>query len=245
MTIAYPTQRVRALLLALAGPILAETASAADKFGSAPVVREAPPQFDRGRSEAPIWQGFYWGATLGYGFGRSEQTYDRAGDHGFASTSPEGGAGALTLGYNMLWSPNILIGIEGDLGIMDISADDKVVYDGHIYRTSFGPWWGTLRGRAGLLFHNTLLYGTGGLAIMDVDEVSIGNTPGETATNEDLRTGFVVGGGVEHALSSGVTAKVEYLHMDFGRFEGYSANNEAYSFDNRVDLIRAGLNFKF
>jgi hypothetical protein len=43
----------------------------------------------------------------------------------------------------------------------------------------------------------------------------------------------------------GVTGKVEYLHMDFGTYKGYSANREDYSFDNRVDLIRTGLNFKF
>ena len=192
-----------------------------------------------------IWTGIYAGLSAGYGWGHSEQDYERNDNHGLASTSPSGGLGAVTLGYNYALANGFVIGAEGDLGLMDISADDKIVYDGHIYKTRFGPWWGTLRARAGYVFGDTLVYGTGGVAFMEVDEVSVGNTPGETALNEDWRTGYVVGAGIEHVLSPGMTAKLEYLHMDFGEYHGLSANQEPFYFDNRVDLIRAGLNFAF
>jgi outer membrane immunogenic protein len=217
-------------------------AYAADHRGKRNEVSASEPIYD---SAPPIWQGLYWGASIGYGWGTSEQYYDRAGNHGMASTDPSGPLGALTLGYNYMWSPRMLVGIEADIGLMDVSANDEVVYDGHVYKTSFGPWWGTLRGRVGWQFNRAMLYATGGWAFMDVDEVSIGNTPGETAYNRDWRSGWVLGAGVEYALMPGVTGKVEYLHMDFGTYEGYSANREDYSFDNRVDLIRTGLNFKF
>ncbi|MEZ5898453.1 MAG: porin family protein [Hyphomicrobiaceae bacterium] len=192
-----------------------------------------------------IWTGLYAGLSLGYGWGHSEQDYERNNNHGLASTSPSGGLGALTLGYNYALGNGFVIGAEGDIGLMDVSADDKIVYDGHIYKTRFGPWWGTLRARAGYAFGDTLVYGTGGVAFMDVDEVSIGNTPGETAVNEDWRTGYALGAGVEHVISPGMTAKLEYLHLDFGKYYGFSANNEPFSFDNQVDLIRAGVNFAF
>lgn len=42
-----------------------------------------------------------------------------------------------------------------------------------------------------------------------------------------------------------MSAKLEYLHMDFGTYEGYSANREDFSFENEVDLVRVGLNYKF
>ena len=184
-------------------------------------VSSAEPVYEASPS---IWRGLYWGASLGYGWGESEQFYDRAGEHGVASTHPSGALGALTAGYNYMWSPRFLLGVEGDLGLMDVSADDKIVFDGHIYKTSFGPLWGTVRGRAGVVVDRALLYATAGWAFMDVDEVSIGNTPGETATNKDWRSGWVLGAGVEYALFPGVTGKVEYLHMDFGTYEGYSAN---------------------
>jgi hypothetical protein len=44
----------------------------------------------------PIWSGAYVGLSAGYRWGRSEQQYDRAGNHGLASTSPNGPLAALT-----------------------------------------------------------------------------------------------------------------------------------------------------
>lgn len=73
-----------------------------------------------------IWQGMYVGLSAGYGWGDSEHFYDRNDNHGTASQSLEGGLGSVTLGYNHLVSPNFLIGVEGDLGFMDLGADDKV-----------------------------------------------------------------------------------------------------------------------
>lgn len=192
-----------------------------------------------------VWDGLYWGASLGYGFGESDHDYDRGANHGLAERDVEGGLASLTLGYNYRVAPQFVVGLEGDIGVADLSGDDRIIFDGHIWKTQFGPFWGTVRGRAGFLLGNTLIFGTGGWAFMDVDEVGIGDADGQTAQNRSFRSGYVVGGGVEHAFSPGVTAKVEYLHMDFGSYEGFSENQEAFSFDNRVDLVRTGLNFKF
>lgn len=237
----------RLMVLAWLGTLAGCSAAAAADLGNGswrprPAEPEAPAD---PAAHAPLFQGLYWGVSLGYGWGESIQSYDRNDNHGLASTDPSGALGSFTVGYNMRISPRFLVGIEGDLGIMDISADDKIVYDGHVYKTQFGPLWGTLRGRAGFVMERALFYGTGGLAFMDVDEVSIGNTPGETAVNEDFRTGWVIGAGIEYALMPGVVGKVEYLHMDFGTYEGLSANREDYSFENNIDVIRTGLNFTF
>jgi len=221
--------------------LLSVASHAADKWAPKEIIEPQLPPDDR---PGLMWSGLYGGLSAGYGWGHPTQEYDRA-NHGLSSTDPEGLLGAVTLGYNYMWSPSILLGVEGDIGLMDISADDKIVYDGHVYRTSFGPWWGTVRGRAGFLFGDTLIYGTGGVAFMGVDEESIGNTPGETAYNKDFRSGWVVGGGVEHAVSPRTSVKFEYLHMDFGRYSGYSDNREDFYFENDIDLIRAGLNYRF
>lgn len=213
----------------------------------APHVQREPawtPQVSSYASPA-IWSGMYLGGSVGYGWGTSEQSYTRNDNHGIASTSPEGVLAALTAGYNYDAGGGLILGIEGDLGLMDVSADDKVVYDGHIYKSHFGPWWGTLRGRAGYAIDNNLFYATAGIAFMGVDEVSIGNTPGETATNTSSRAGWVLGAGIEHAFSQTMSLKLEYLHMDFGRYDGLSANQEPYYFDNTVDLVRVGVNTKF
>jgi outer membrane immunogenic protein len=243
---------VAAAVLAFTGAALAEGGGKARKPvktvsppAPPPVVAVAPAPPPIQLPAVPIWQGLYAGVSGGYGWGRSEQSYDRNDNHGLAATHPEGVLASLTVGHNHLVTPGFLVGVEADLGLMDITADDKVVYDGHVYKTSFGPWWGTMRARAGVVVDRTLLYGTGGVAFMGVDEVSIGNTPGETAHNKDTRSGWVIGGGIEHALAPGVSAKVEYLHMDFGKYEGLSANREDFSFDNKVDLVRTGLSVRF
>ena len=194
---------------------------------------------------ASIFQGLYFGANVGYGWGNSEHFYNRNNNHGTATQELGGLIGGVTAGYNYLVSPNVLVGVEADLGLMDVSADDKVIFDGHLWKSRFGPWWGTARARAGYLFGRTLAYGTGGLAFMQVDEVGYGDAPGQTAWNSSSRTGWVIGAGLEHALSSTMTAKVEYLHLDFGRHDGFSDNREPYYFDNSANLLRVGMNFKF
>lgn len=194
---------------------------------------------------APIWQGLYWGASVGYGSGSSEHFYERNNNHGTATADLTGAAASLSLGYNYMLSPNIVVGVEGDIGLMDVSADDQVIFDGHVWKSRFGAFWGTARLRAGYLFGNTLVYATAGGAIMEVDEVGIGDAAGQTATNASARSGFVVGAGVEHAFSPAMSVKLEYLHMDFGRYEGLSENREAFFFDNQLDLFRVGLNMKY
>lgn len=234
--------RIRLMLGAAACTcFLASPTLAADLGGP----RRLPPPatFDEPyvpESKPPLWQGLYWGLSGGYGWGDSNGSFDSADS---ASTDPEGYLASATVGYNMLLGSGILVGVEGDLGVMDISADDKDV-DSGIYRTSFGPWWGTLRGRAGIALGPLLLYGTGGLAFASLDEVSL-DLGDEKASDSELRAGWVAGGGVEFAFSQSVSAKVEYLHMDFGSTDGLTYTGDSYSFDNKVDVVRAGLNFRF
>lgn len=192
-----------------------------------------------------IWQGVYYGLSAGYGWGDSEHNYDRNANHGLATKELEGALGSLTIGYNYLATPGFLIGVEGDLGFMDLRSDDQTIFDGHVWKAQFGGLWGTVRGRTGFVWNRALIYGTGGAAFMQVNEVGYGDAAGQTATNTDYRAGWVVGGGVEYALTSTMTAKFEYLHMDFGRYNGLSENQETYHFDNTVDIVRAGMNFKF
>ncbi len=229
----------RKMLLALCALAIPGLAAAADLKGA------ARGEEAQGAASGFIWTGLYAGLSAGRGWGQSTQSYNRNDNHGLAMTESDGMVGALTLGYNHQLSGGAVVGIEGDIGLLDVSADDKIVYDGHNYKTSFGPWWASVRGRLGYAWGPVLLYGTGGVALMGVDEVSIGNTPGETAYNRDRRSGWVAGGGIEYAFGSRTTLKAEYLHMDFGRYSGFSANQEDYYFDNELDLLRFGLNYMF
>lgn len=232
---------VVAVCVVWSGAAVAETANRIlkdDGPGMQILPANAPGEF--------AWSGLYAGVSLGAGWGESSQNYDRAGDHGAATLEPAGGAASLSAGYNWVFGGNWVAGVEGDLGIMNVSQAATTVFDGHVWSTSYGPLWGSMRGRAGYLVSDDLLaYATGGLAMANIDDVSIGNTAGETAIEEGLRLGLAVGVGVEYAWAENWTVKAEFLHMNFSAVDGLSTNAEAYTFDDSVNLLRVGANMRF
>lgn len=210
-----------------------------------------------GKAQAPLtstefeqrWAGFYVGASVGAGWGESSAFYDRNGDDHLTreTIDPDGFAGSITFGYNHQFMNNFILGIEGDLGFMDISAPDKIgIWDGHIWKSQYGGLWGTVRPRVGYSFDNLMVFATGGIAFMGTDEMILGdNDATQNTYNSDVHTGWVLGAGVEYALTERISTKLEYLHMEFPEYRSYTNNNELYGFQNSVNLIRAGLNYKF
>ncbi len=121
-------------------------------------------------------------------------------------------------------------------------------------------WFGTVRGRAGVLVTpKVLFYGTGGLAYGSIKTTGTlaGNTPAGVAvasvgSNSDVRVGWTVGAGVEGKLTSNWSAKLEYLYMDLesfraGTFTLAPASTIAANVDShfRDHILRVGLNYTF
>ncbi len=200
-------------------------------------------------SYADRWSGFYFGASVGGGWGNSSTFYDRAGDDHLTTEtiSPVGYLASVTAGYNYQLDNNIIIGIEGDLGMMNFQAPDKLdMWDGHIWKSKYTGLWGSLRPRVGYAFDNVMIYGTAGLSFMQTNEIILGdNDATQNTYNDNIHTGLVFGGGVEYALSDNLSAKIEYLQMQFPEYQSYTNNEELYGFTNSASVVRAGLNFKF
>ncbi len=127
------------------------------------------------------------------------------------------------------------------------------------YKNSL-PWFGTFRGRIGVMpaqfgvmpAQHWLVYATGGLAY------------GEVTTNETLtvggmsvglsssptKLGWTVGGGVEAALWNNWTAKFEYLYIDFGTINdtliGIAPIMPIVTSSHVTDnIVRLGINWRF
>ena len=91
-------------------------------------------------------------------------------------------------------------------------------------------WFGTVRGRAGILATpRVLLYATGGLAYGSFKTTGAfaGVTPagiavGSVASTSDTRLGWTVGAGIEGKITNNWSAKLEYLYMDFDSFRAGS-----------------------
>jgi outer membrane immunogenic protein len=100
----------------------------------------APPSYS-----ASSWAGPYLGAQIGYEWGTVSNN----------PTRPDGFQGGAEAGYNWQFG-QFVVGGETDLnisGAQDTSAPFQFS----------NPWYGTLRGRAGVAFNNIVIYGTAGL----------------------------------------------------------------------------------
>ena len=252
---------------ALIGLAAINAASAADLALKAP---PPPPVVDE-------WTGGYVGLNLGGSWGRS-RTYYSDPDPAFvpftSSQHMDGVLGGAQIGYNVQINRNWLLGLEADFQgtgqrgsatfppITEIFAGvavTTVTTTGTL--TQKMPWFGTVRGRLGVLpGEHWLLYVTGGLAYAEIRSTAaisaVAMTPGGTATaaasstvNND-RAGWTVGAGAEWMFAKQWSAKVEYLYMDYGHindaFVGVGTL-AALGINSHVtdNVLRAGVNWHF
>ena len=128
------------------------------------------------------------------------------------STSPKGALAGVTLGYN-LQTGSWVWGIEGDFDYSWVKGSaigtGACAAPGCETRNS---WLATGRGRIGYAgWDRWLPYFTGGAAYGQVKM-----TPAAGAVESKNRLGWTLGGGVEYAVMSNWTAKLEYLYVDLG-----------------------------
>jgi outer membrane immunogenic protein len=184
------------------------------------------------------WSGMYLGVQLGYAGGNTEASSGPSGGFNQAyDYKSEGWLGGAHAGYNFQRG-NLVYGIEADLEKSGQKGNG--VGSLGFPHTSEVDWQGSLRGRLGLAFDRTLVYGTAGWAFGDV-KVDKG-----FANYSDVRNGWTAGVGVEHMLTNNLSARIEYRYTDFGRADfGNTAINSTDRSNVDQHAVRAGLSLKF
>lgn len=256
---------LRRILLASAAVALSATVSNAADVADAPVTD---------------WTGFYVGIHGGYGGGTFDYpmnvTTDLTGsfngspiddlDYDFGADLTAGGFfGGLQAGWN--WQmDSIVLGVEGDIALSDITGELEIYSDTANASISGGStveWFGTARLRGGFLATPELLvYATGGLAWgsvnsgYDLDLGQIGSLDDDTT---ESHMGWTIGGGFEYSVTENISLKTEYLYVDLGdaelldldlvdAFGGTAADGTAsLSIDQDISFhtVKAGVNFRF
>ncbi len=181
------------------------------------------------------WTGFYVGVNAGYSWGKATANLtgtvevDDGVDpfvvsgSGSRSGNVNGALGGGQIGYN--WqSQRWVYGIEADFQGAGQNGLISECFDSACARASYDlDWFGTLRGRVGYLLEpRALLYLTGGLAYGHLSaEFSLSHPDLGTVSVSDSATkaGWVVGGGLEWALSGNWMLRAEYLYMDLGSMQ--------------------------
>jgi len=186
------------------------------------------------------WSGFYIGLNAGGAFGVN--TVTASGGGGSASVKEPGFLGGAQVGANYQ-TGSVVWGFEADY---DASTQNKSLPAGVLTgSTSQTPWFATLRGRVGMAFDRTLVYGTAGGAAGELR--SIVNIPAGT-TNTTVTYGtWTAGAGVEYGLTDNLSARVEYLYLDKKNIATGVIGPPPTQITTHLqdNLVRAGLNYRF
>lgn len=198
----------------------------------------------------PSWAGPYLGAQAGYLSAGGETTFP--GTDEFHFVDPKGFAGGFMAGTARQWG-RIVGGVEGDLSFVAAKAtlDTGFAPDPSVSQLQTTINWNShLRGRLGYGFDNALLFVAGGLALAGVENKAFDNAAGVTATWNDTRVGWTIGGGVDYRVAPKVTVRLEYLYDNYGSKTLAAQTVGTTTFaerDHKLDThtLRAGLNWHF
>jgi outer membrane immunogenic protein len=243
----------------------------------------ARPALDHSADES--WTGIHLGIGIGVRLSDSTWTTDCLAPVALPATCPndtfggsridndnpasfDNSAARLNAYLGLDWQlANFVVGIEGEAAW----ADDERTRIGipGTWDIAFGPdlntariesaWDASVRARAGfLLTPKTLIYSTGGLALMhqDVSATCQGAFPiGWCSTpNADsistIATGWTVGGGIERMLSRAWIVRGEYRYSDYGShsltlFEDEPLDSIAVTIERSTNVAYVGVSRRF
>jgi outer membrane immunogenic protein len=262
-------RHLKLAILAATGLVAAatsfNTATAADlarPVYRAPIIAAAP-----GFS----WTGFYIGGNIGAGWGTKEYeqviplaviaaglpTLISDGSH-----TVNGILGGGQVGYNYQWGPTVW-GIEFQGEAADLKGKGNCGIVAVFNCSTKVDAIMTVAGRFGLTWDHTLVYVKGGGAWAhdkyDVNLLGLSIAPVaglaiSPASTSEWRSGWMIGTGIEQAISGNWSAKIEYNYMDFGtetnffpvlRIAGAPGLFDRFDVTQRIHLIKFGINYRF
>jgi outer membrane immunogenic protein len=192
------------------------------------------------------WTGFYIGAHVGYGWNDQDWQYSGV----LVSTDHDGDGffGGGQIGYN--WQRGaIVFGVEADASLAAIDGSTSCPNPAFACSHDIN-WMATIRGRLGTTVFSpmTLVYGTAGWGWADIDYSALPLVGGGTFSK--THSGFVVGGGIEHAVTANTSVKLEYMAYlldDVTTGPGALAGGGVSTTDLEPTLhtVKLGVNFRF
>lgn len=209
---------------------------------------------DAPRAGAFDWTGVYVGVNAGAAYVHERWNFPGVGDNGTnANSNRWGEVAGGTLGWNFVQTGPWVFGAEGDFDWANLSSHTLCPDTVNLCKVRVSDL-GTLRARAGYAVRDRLLvFGTAGVAggFVNIHFPAIsplGELFSLSAQNK-MQWGYTVGAGAEYALcdrwGGAWTAKLEYLYADLGDNQYLNGGSEIDHIHTQIQVVRAGLNFKF
>lgn len=174
---------------------------------------------------------------------------------GIGDASLENSAGGLfggaQAGYDYQIG-NFVIGAVADIAASDIDTEltASIGGVGSASVSSDLQYLGTVRARLGYAMDRFMVYGHGGFAYGETEQtVSLTGLGSVTNDENDTKTGYVVGAGVEYAIFDNVSFQTEYSYTDLGddTILSGTVGGTDFSVDESLDFhaVKAAINYRF
>jgi outer membrane immunogenic protein len=231
-------------VLALAGMSLPSAAADLRTPPPAPVMAPVP---------LYNWSGLYIGGHIGGLWADKDWTDVTFGvpfDDGSSDVS--GFLAGGQIGFN--WqAANWVFGVEFDASWTNADGSHGCLFNVGLTCQTEINWLSTATGRIGYAFNNVLLYVKGGFAWMNEDYSQLITGTGSVLAlaEDESRTGWTVGAGVEYGFTPNWSLKLEYNYMDFGNdtfdlvIPGTGTIFTVADIDQQVHVLKGGINYRF
>ncbi|MGZ4036471.1 MAG: outer membrane protein [Bacteroidia bacterium] len=206
----------------------------------APLPVMMPPPFS--------WTGFYLGGNVGGAW--TNLTVTELATNAVFNPNNASFIGGGQLGYNYQFLNNFVVGVEWDFDWGGHNSSSNVVTTplGNLQASVNGAnWLTTLAGRVGYAWDRVLVYGKGGGGWLETSTNFNNLTTGAVATTHHTSTGWLLGAGVEYALSPHWTTKFEYDYLGSGTWQSPTlvVPGGMASVKGNIQTFKVGINYKF
>jgi outer membrane immunogenic protein len=184
------------------------------------------------------WTGFYIGGHIGGAFAGNNSLQGNGGRF----------MGGVEGGFDYQFAPNWVVGAEAQYSWL-ANNNNGAVFPGGVLVTSKNNEIGSVTGRLGYTWGPALLYGKGGYAWRDNNNigVTVAGAPAAFTTNGSHKDGYTVGAGLEYMFAPNWSAKAEYQYYNFGSttFNTGPAAIVGTRFRDDEHTVKAGINYRF
>ena len=227
---AFGGRLVKTLFLACiaALELLGAAALAADLPTKAPVNKApiAAPPYN--------WSGFYVGVNFGGAWTNGSLNIPGNNFYGGITEFIAG----VQAGYNFQ-AGHVLLGIEGDIAWASFNHPALAV---PTLGSVSHRWMSTVAGRVGLVNDRWLVFAKlGGAWVQSDATVNVLGLPSWNGSSTN--GGWLIGGGIEYGFKAHWTVKLEYDYLALSNWN--SATVPAVALNRDVQMIKAGINYKF
>jgi outer membrane immunogenic protein len=213
----------------------------------------------------PSWTGFYIGGFGGYKFAATDIDLKLGGDWDLipnerdaleAAASRDlntsGAEAGGLIGFNYQFG-NWVVGAEADGGYLwlrDSRDSEAGIINDYSVRTSLKTHYlATFGPRIGYALCRWLPYVTGGLALGDLDFHQsffiVGTDVGQGGSQDETQVGWMVGGGLEYALTNHWRLRGQYQYVDLGSvdFNTVFTNAPTFTGNHEASLREHNVSF--